>query len=338
MFKRHLTAGLDIGQHYIKVVTFNSRKGRIRELWRAELFPERQSREQILQGEKLRRRLAELLKSCQKECRTFGRSVNTAIQGEGTVYSYLELPPLSDRELEVAVPSQAIRILPFPIDQVNLSYIKVPPINTKEKKLAVFLVAAPKLMVNTMKLLLKSLNLKPESLDTPVLALTREFVRNHKLPRDQFFVLIGVGFRFTQVVVLRDGFPYYAREFDLAGRDFTYAFQMGLQTSWEEAEKYKLSYNVARKQVEIEPFLTRWVDEVKKSLGFFRVKFSNQAPPPVQSVYLSGGTAAWKGLAERLSESLNLPVTVDDWEQIPSPDEPHQGCVFKVAVGLALEN
>lgn len=340
MFGKKIVNGLDLGAHTLKCAVVETDTGCVRELWKSDILPDRQSRDQTLTGEALSQRLAILLNLCHKECTTFKANVVTAIQGEGTVCRYLEFPPLSDPELKIAVPAEVKKFLAFPIAQTSLSYFQVPLISSG-KKGGVFVVAARKDSVEEMKILLEQCNLQVQRIETPVLALVREFVKNHDNLRNRFHVLVHVGFRLTQIVILRNGYPYFAREFSMGGRDFTYAFQMRTQSSWSEAEQYKLHYDVMSKEASIEPFLIRWLDEVKKSLSFFCRQFAKEFND-ICKVCLSGATAQWTNLDKRLGEHLNLPVIVDDWNRVKPINKgrnlKEKSLIYKVAVGLALED
>lgn len=240
-------------------------------------------------------------------------SVVATIPGHGTIGRYLEFPALSAKELAVAGPAQAWQFIPYPQDQTNLSFLQVPPLGG-DKKTALFFVADQKERVESGQALLKGL--KIQRMEVPVLALARQFAAEH--PSDSFQALVHCGHTLTHVLVMKGKHPYYYREIRLAGKDFTYAFQQANQSSWEEAEAYKHGVDALAREVGGEPFLQRWLKEVKRSLAGSQIE--------VSKVFLSGGSAAWKGLRERLAEDLELPVEVD---------EP---ALYKVAAGLVRED
>lgn len=240
-------------------------------------------------------------------------SVIATIPGHGTIGRYLEFPVLSAKELAVAGPAQAWQFIPYPQDATNLSFLQVPALGG-DKKTALFFVADQKERVESGQALLKGL--KVQRMEVPVLALAREFAAEHL--SDTFQALVHCGHTLTHVLVMKGKHPYYYREIRLAGKDFTYAFQQANQSSWEEAEAYKHGTDALAREVGVEPFLQRWLKEVKRSLSASEIT--------VEKVFLSGGSAAWKGLRERLAEDLARPVVVD---------EP---ALYKVAAGLVRED
>ncbi|MEQ8189044.1 MAG: pilus assembly protein PilM, partial [Candidatus Eremiobacterota bacterium] len=241
LFKKQLKVGLDVGQDSLKYILMDEDRGIIHYGREEKNFPGREKKDDILAGERLKEKLKSFLSVCQKESSAFSNNVNTAIQGEGTICQYIDLPKLTKKEMDVAVPSQAVKYISFPLDTVNLSYITVPPIKKEENKTGIFFVAAQKKSVEDMKNMLEQCGLQIDSMETPVMSLVREWARNHGR-NDNYYALVHTGFRLTQVIILKDRYPYYCREFSIAGRDFTYAMQMGEQISWEDAEGYKMSY------------------------------------------------------------------------------------------------
>lgn len=330
--------GLDIGHDRVKVALVDVGRGVIWKVWSMQILKARQTKDQMPTEEDLQKCIIDIITLCRKEGVSFKKGIAASIYGGGSICQYVELPALKPRELATAVPSQAIKYVPFPMDKVTLSYIQVPPIAGGSDKTAVFFIAEQNEPVAFVKNLLKGIGVELNRIETPALALPREFARDHKPDRTQFVALIYIGFMFTYVIMIRERYPYFAREIGLAGRDFTYAFQMGIQSSWQDAEDYKLRYDVLTREIPMEPFLTRWVDEIKRSLGFFEKQFGGNSNLKIEKAVLTGGSAGLVNLDKRLSDSLGIPVTVDRWELMKCKASLDQNpATYNVAVGLALE-
>lgn len=321
MAKQKLTVGLDLGEYSIKRAAVDPSNQSIQGLWQREIFPERQSQTQPVEQAVVKNRLQTLLTQCEKECSELNRQVVTSVPGE--FFRYLELPAMSAKELEVAVPFEAQKHIPFSLEEITLNYLSVPQLTRHKKKSAVFFVAAHKKAVNTLTKLCEDCGLEVLRVEVPTLALSREFLRSHATLSNEFLALAHLGFSSSRVVVIQSGYPYYTRKIALGGRDFTYGFQMSNQWSWQEAEKYKLAYDVSERQVALEPFLNQLTEELKKSLDFFSKEFQIQEGK-ISKMFLSGGTALIKGLGPYLSERLGLAVAVDE------------AAPYKIAIGLAF--
>lgn len=337
MAKQKLAVGLDLGEYSLKCAVVDPNSGALHGLWQAEVFSERQSQEQRIEREILRDRLRDLLGQCENKFPGFNRQVMTSVPGE--FFRYLELPVMSAKELEVGVPFEAQKHIPFPLEEVTLNYLSVPQLIQDKKKSAVFFVAAHKEGVKALTTLLEDCGLNVERVEVPTLALSREFTRNHLKSSNEFLALVHLGFGSSRVIVIQNGYPYYTRKISLAGRDFTYGFQMSHQWSWQEAEKHKLSYDVSRREVALEPFLDRLSEEIKKSLDFFAKEFQTKEGK-VSKVFLSGGTALMGGLGPYLSERLGLAVAVDSWNELqPNREQKKlEAAPYKIAMGLAFGN
>jgi len=340
MFWKRRGIGLDIGSESIKLTYLDSDKNLIESTRACPILPERSSKDDTPGKEAIQRCIADVIREFQKESQSFKRQVSASIQGGGSITKYIELPPLKPKELAVAVPSAAIRHIPFPMDRITLSFIQVPQISSQEKKTGVFFIAEQNDEIESLKENIKASGLELNRLETPSLPLTRLFGKNHRPPKDSFHAIVHTGFKFTHVIVFRDRYPYFAREFPLGGRDFTYAFQMGEQIPWNEAEEKKKSYDALQRDIGMEPFLTRWLQEVKKSMSFFEKTFSMENIT-INKVFLSGGGAAFRNLDSRLEKHLDIPVQVDTLDHVKfkgkAPEDHFQG-TYAVATGLALEN
>lgn len=334
MAKTKLTTGLDLGEFALKCAVVESNSGAVQSVWHAELFPERGSSNQVFEPEVVKQRLFELIEKCEKECPGFTRELVTSVPGE--FFRYIELPQLSSKELEVAVPFEAQKHIPFPLDEVTLNYVAVPQISDEKKKSAVFFVAAHKKRIQELSALLEACGLNVKRVGTPSLALSREFFRNHAQFSNEFAALLHVGFGSTRVAVIRSGCPYYVRKIPLGGRDLTYGFQMSRQSGWPEAEKYKLAYDIGQHEVGFEPFINQLTGEIKKSLLFFAKEFKMKEGR-IEKAFLSGGAGLQKGLAAHLSQALGISVVVDGWGELTFRDIKEEAALYKVAVGLALE-
>jgi len=126
-------------------------------------------------------------------------------------------------------------------------------------------------------------------------------------------LVVEVGFSTTTLILMRQGYPYYSREFAMGGGDFTYAIQMAEQLSWAEAEVMKRKHNVMQGDFKQEPYLLRWETEMKRSLQFLYNRWPTLAP---KSAFLTGGGALWTGLTERLQHLLEIPVSLHCWQKV----------------------
>lgn len=335
MFAKKSTAAMDLGAHSLKYVEVETDSGLVRKAWQAPLQPDRSNAQDNLHGPDLRRRFAALVRRLQSEASPPSRVV-TALQGEGTWVQYLEFPPLSDGELKIAAQAVACKNIPFPLARVVLSTVSVPPLH--EGRSGVLVVAALREPAGEMSSLFQDCGFTVQRMEVVPLALAREFNRNHPERAGTFVALVNIGFSLTHVVVLRDGLPYYVREFPVGGRHFMHGLQRADRLSWVETERRFQSADVSELGAACEPAVREWMHEVNRT----RIHFNDKvAGPPlhVEEVWLSGGCSAWRGLRDSVAAHLELPVEVDGWSRIRWGAQAAHALAgpWKAAVGMALE-
>jgi len=337
MFRKRTLVGLDMGQYAIRCAVLEPDSGVVKSLLTVQTLPQRSQRGEDAGRHELALRLSEFAALYTRECGIFGKNFNVAVQGTSTVFKYLELPPLKPRELEVAVPSRAFKHIPFPADRVTISCMQVPPLSKGERKSTVFFIAEQNSVLNELRELVRGCGLNVQRIETPVLSLTRLFTRNIQFPADRLYVIVHSGIRNSYVIIGKEQYPYFAREFALAGRDLIYAFQMGAQISWNAAEEMLARYDVTIEDPAIEPFIAKWLDEVKRSVDYF-AKQSRVPVTDIDSVFLTGGIAHVKGLEKRLHRHLSIPVTTlkADRIRVDEGGQRDDFADYSVAIGLAL--
>lgn len=335
MFTQKRRTGLDIGTDRIKLAAVSSDGKTATELHDAPIISERTSRTETLTDEAWLCRVETVIKSYLQMYPGASREFDLSLPGESMSYRYVELPRLKKQEVELAVTSQAYKLLPISASTATVTSVEVPPLKTDSEVTAALVTAVESKTLDKMRRVLERCGTTAGRVEVPILSLTRELYHNHRLDQDRFYALVHVGFRFTRVSVSRAGFPYFAREFELAGRDFTYAVQMSEQCSWAEAEALKIRCDLRDDTCGLEPFVLRWLDDVRRSLAALKSRAPDEV---IDRVFISGGSAALKGLTHRLSAHLSVPVEIDTWDRIEGPTPgASPPALYKVAVGVGLD-
>ncbi len=337
MFRTRVHVGLDIGHHSVKAAVLGPNKKLVLRLLETELLPERA----FLEDQWDERRAVETVRTTLAPILDPGAKLNPTLrvgfQSDAGVSRYLELPALKKDQVETALQSAASRLLTFPVQEAVLTSLPVPIPGRPGRSGGVFLLASPRKEAEARGAFLKKCGLQAERLEVSPLPLLRALTVNRGRFPGEPVALVRVGSRLTTVLVASEGNLYFARDFVLAGSHFTYALQMGAQSSWEEAEQAKRLCDATAREVALEPVLTRWLDQVRRNLEAC-ARSLPELRPPVQRVFLSGGSAALKGLDARLEEALKTPVTREDWvDLVPPQAQPHAPMArFTTALGLAL--
>ncbi len=308
--------GIDIGHDSLKCAT-------PRGVWRHRCLPERRSYRDRLAPAQWESRVAGLLRKASRECPGWGQSAVVALQGFGCRVGYLELPRLREAQLDTAVRGALARELPRGLQDTMLSYLEVPLLEgERAHRMGLLWAASPKLLVSTLAGVVRQAGLQLERCEPTALSLVRALACKHHWPAGSWNVAVNVGYELTTVTLARDQVPYFSRTFWLGGGSFTKAAMQGYGCGWHDAEERKLAYDVRQRDPVFECSVTRWLTELRRCQLYARSRAHYFGP---RAVYLTGGSAQWTGLAERLSESFDsLNVVVDTWD----------GGDFSIATGL----
>lgn len=331
--RRQVLLGVDAGSRNLRLVQLQRSEQRLeRAMLRALPMEEREH------ASVLRSSLREMLGETDDE-----RLVTVNMQGERVFTRHLQLPPLAPHEFAVAVPIEVENSLPFPLADAMHGFVVGEALDRDASRRGITFVAAPRATFSPLLNLLRDLTgVQNVTMEIPSFALAR-------LPGvgagQGFTVLVEMGARFTHVGFARGGTVYYARDFPVGGEDFTHCLRVARGFTHDYAELLKTEEPIlrdARRRAWIEPALTRWLQEVKRSIQYFRFRLP-VAPLAVESVLLSGGGAGLQGLPEWLSDHLEMGVAilrppVPDGEPAACTEMDARGASMNVALGLAMRS
>ncbi len=258
--------------------------------------------------------------------------------------SLIDFPEMTDVELESAVKFEAKKYIPSALEDVALSWERV---GTKEhtegrtahpSKIEVLLVAALNKDVWQYEGYAKAVNRTMKLLELETFSIARAVIGNDP----GVFLVIDIGARASNLIVMEDGFVKMSRNLDAGGIDITRTLSEGLNIALDRAETLKRSgkdFLMKAESAIIFPGIEMIVGEGKRMIASWNEKHPDHA---VASIVLSGGSARFAGLPEYFHVQLDLPVALaDPWRGIVCPGElasniQNMGSSFSSAIGLAL--
>lgn len=263
---------------------------------------------------------------------------------EALVYTrVIDMPPLSEAELSSALSWEAEQYIPVPLSEVNLDWqiLGSKEMVDKRRKMAVLLVAAPKVLIDKVVGVMQLAGLEPVGLETDMLALIRAAP-----PMAGPILLCHLGAVGTEIGVIEAGKPVFVFATATGGVALTRAIAGSLKLEFAQAEQYKRTYGLLDdqlegkiKQVLTEP-VTMIVNELKRAMSFYVAHA--QIAVPMKQLILSGGGAQLPGLGGYLAGQLNLeavtanPMAGMSWNSQVRNRFVGIESVFSVAAGLAL--
>lgn len=276
-----------------------------------------------------------------KEAGIHSRRVVVSLPEEQVSSHLVEMPMMSDDEVEQALQWQVEQYIPMPLDQAIWSYQIVKRDEVGKSGLEVLLAATPKTVVEFYTQVAQAAELEVIAVETELMATARAIVP----PTSPLALIADIGSRGTDIGLVQNNTLLFSRTIPTAGEAFTRAIATTLGLEDAQAEEYKNTYGFSKEQLEgklteaMQPVLKSITDEIKKTIDFYTSKHSGES---VKYVVLSGGVAALPNIVNQLSVQLGLEVTVGDPFSRVEIDQSQKEAIgntapfYTVSVGLAM--
>ncbi len=220
---------------------------------------------------------------------------------------------LSEMQLEELIQFEAEQHLPHPLEEVSLDF-QVTGINAKNSQLIdVLLVASHKKNVESRVEAITAGGLQVKAVDVESYAIERacQLLREQWPERgnQQTIVIFVLSALVLTLVVLHDNNVIFTRSENFGSEQLTQSIQQRYNLSYEEAEQAKLNNTLPADYVTsvLQPFEELVLLQIRRLLQFF---FSASHYSEINHFVLAGGSAQLPGLAERITEQLNVQVVV----------------------------
>ncbi len=257
----------------------------------------------------------------------------------------VEMPAMSDNEVEQALQWQVEQYIPIPADQAVWSYqiIRRDQPGNGAGGMEVLLAAAAKRLVETYSQVVEQAGLEVVAMETELMATARSVIPGGSPPA----MVVDIGARSTDVGVVLGGQLVFARTIPTAGQAFTRAIETGLGLDTKQAEQYRNAYGFSKEQLQgklltvMRPVLTLIATEIKKTIDFYVSKHSDVV---IGLVVLSGGIAVLPDVVGALSQLLGFEVTVGNPFSRVEMDESQKkqlmegGPFYSVSLGLSMRD
>ncbi|MGB9637670.1 MAG: type IV pilus assembly protein PilM, partial [Microgenomates group bacterium] len=257
--------GLDIGADSIKIVQFKKEKNSF--VVTAAGMAKNPLANFNFEDEKGFVALAEAIKKLKQEARVTTNAAAVSLPERSVFTQVIEMPKMSERELEQAVPWEAEDVIPRSLAEVNLDWeVLEEEEGTEGPKIKVLLVAAPSSLVNKYLQLLKLAEVETLSLEPESLAAVRAL---QPVIKTGNAVLINMGEKSLDVFLVHRGHLCLSRQLPSAGEALTRTVASTLGLDLTSAEEYKKTYGLSP-QVEgkvaaaLAPVLSSAVGEIQK--------------------------------------------------------------------------
>jgi len=290
---------------------------------------------------------ASTLDSAQETLRAFLSSrrrvpVVCSVPPQEATEKIIELPPTDPDTVGDVMKFEAETHIPLPLDAVNFDHAVV---RADAQGTSVLLAASPRHVLDALRGALQKAGAKIYALETPGVALLnalRQVMPADVLASSPGLMLVDIGARHTQIIVLANDQPRIVRAVSIGSEGLTEALRQDGALSSADAETRKRERGLATDE-DLTPaaaaWLSRLADELRRVIQGFRALSRTGS---VERVWLTGGGALTLGLPERLTELVGVPTQLLPTQDHITPSVSsllaagRDSVGFATAIGLAL--
>lgn len=301
-----VSAGLDIGSGFVKLVVIDHSgdQPEITKLATSPLVPDA-----IVEGEIMDPVLvADTIRSVIDSAGLKKKDVIAAVGGHDVIIKKIRMDRMEEADAREVIRWEAEQHVPFDMESVQLDFQILDPAE-HGAQMSVLLVAAKRELIDNRLSLLADAGLNAATMDVDAFALHNAFEVNYPDAMNGLVALVNVGHETTNVNLTDSGVPVLVRDISFGSRRLREALQRERGLTADEAEE--LVQGRAEHNGEMDSFVAERADElavgVERAAAFVAAQSGGLE---VGRVYLSGGGARVPGMAEALSERLNLTTTV----------------------------
>lgn len=336
--------GIDIGSNSVKMVQLKEVRGgyQLVNLGMAMLPPEAIVDNAIMDSGAVVGVIRDLVESHKVKT----KNVAASVSGHSVIIRKIQLPIMTEEEMEASIQWEAEQYIPFEISEVNLDFQILGPDPNDSSQMNVILVAAKKDFVNDYVALFKECGLNPLVMDVDCFSVANVYEANYSVAENEVVALIDLGASSLNVNILKGGMSVFTRDIQMGGNIFNEELQKRLGLNSEDAEKVKLGGEVNGISAEtvtaiVEDATEALTTDIQRSLDFFSASSSDERP---RKIYITGGVSKVPAVRSSLAQRLGVEVQlIDPWRQITYNQKQFDpeymqaaGPLFTVAVGLAM--
>jgi len=342
--KKKDIVGVDIGSSSIKMVQLREAKGgyQLVNLGLLPLPPEAIVDNSIMDSGVI----VDSIRSLVESHKIKTKNVAASVSGHSVIIRKIQLPIMTEEEMEASIQWEAEQYIPFDISEVNLDFQILGPDAKDPSQMNVILVAAKKDFVNDYVAVFQECNLTPQIMDVDSFAMESAFEVNYDTEEEDIIALINMGASAMNVNILKEGLSVFTRDIQSGGNTYNEEIQKRLGLSSDEAEHVKLGGELPDVDMDsvrevVQDAQANLIQEIQRSMDFFS---ATSADEKVKKIFITGGVSKAVGLQESLEEKLGIPVELmNPFAKIAISEQAFDAeyieavaPLFSVAVGLGM--
>jgi type IV pilus assembly protein PilM len=231
--------------------------------------------------------------------------VVTSVSGPTVIMRYVDMPAMTEEELEGAIRFEAEKVIPYNINEVELDARKIETLD--DNHMRVMIVAVKKDLIDSQIKILSEAGLEPVIIDIDSFALANAFMHTAIDP-DNICGLINIGFNKANINIVKTDKSYLSRDIDIGGSQAVKTISDSMSLPQREALRIMeerlanfQSISEDEKKVILTPLsdmLSRLSDEMRLSFDFYENRYAHN----VAKIFISGGMAVNEVLMDILRQ------------------------------------
>lgn len=323
--------GIDIGTQAIKLVQLRSDDQMVETYGivdLAEPITMQSTKESIDKNIELLRNLVARAKVTTKRC-------VVSLPNSAVFTSVIDMPKMTDEELESAIQFEAKKYIPLPFSEVTLSWSLISE-DSANNTFKILLIAVPKQIRDTYISIFQQAGLELEIIEIEALALIRALIKD----QTKNYVIIDIGGKVTGINFVKQGLLQLTRNLNIGGDTITEKISQTLNLQTSRAEQFKRDFGMNNSTEFLPEAVKPVVDNVKSEVRQVLDLYKSHNVT-VDGIILAGGASQMPGLKEFFSDLAPVVDYGDSLSRLSYPSEVEPilkrfTMQIAVAVGLAL--
>jgi len=341
--KQNSILGIDVGTSSIKVVEL-TKKGQGIELTNyVSYYRMRQRQTFPFQTDSFsffEEDVASKLKESLDAAGISTKNANFALPGFCGFFTIIELPQMEASEIREAVKYQSYKYIPMPLQEIEIDYEVIEGEWQNNNLIKVLVVAIPKETIQKYQNVATLAGLNIKMLEIESFSDVRAILKGQKEPA----IIVNIGDRATNIVVVDGGNVVVSDSLDFAGFHITKSLSDALNISFQRADEIRKTRGINKEigglvSVPIFSVIDKIIFGVQKAISAY---LSKNPRCQIQRIILSGGIANTPGLCDYFTSKTNIKTEIgrpfDGIIYNPALQKfiDEIGPSYSVAVGVAL--
>lgn len=260
---------------------------------------------------------AKLLKFAIEKSKATTKHVTASLPVSHIFHTIVNLPLVDEKELEHHVKAKIKKMLPRPIEEMQVVHQVIPSgLKEEAKSIKTLVTAAPKNVVKFYTDIFQKAGLQLDELETEAFALERSLIGVDKAT----IMVVDIGAERTNFFIMDQGFPITHRSVQMGGNALGAILQqkLGLNDDLINTIKEDAS-RMSADQLPSDLF-TRFIDpiikEIQYSFDLFLHQTGNENKRP-EKIILTGGSSVFPPILEVVKQAFPMKVFIGDpWARV----------------------